>query len=99
MISLEDHPAGVVLPVKAQPAAHRAGIAGVHDGMLKVSVTQAADKGKANAAIVEVLAELLGLRKSQLELLSGHTARAKRFLVRGMDRAELVRRVAAALQE
>ena len=41
--------------------------------MLKVCVTQAAEKGKANKALVELLGKALSLRKSQIELLSGET--------------------------
>jgi uncharacterized protein YggU (UPF0235/DUF167 family) len=48
MIELGEHPAGVILPVRAQPGASRAGIRGEHAGALKVSVTQVAEKGKAN---------------------------------------------------
>ncbi len=94
---LQPHAQGVVLSVRAQPGAKRAGICGQHGGMLKVAVTQVAEKGKANAAIIEVLAEQLGLRRSQLQLLSGETSRAKRVLVQGIDAAELARRIDAAV--
>src|SRR5262245_62029164 len=95
---LEAHPQGIVLSVRAQPGAKRAGICGQHGSMLKVAVTQVAEKGKANAAIVEVLAEALGLRRSQLQLLSGETSRAKRVLVQGITAAELAKRIEAALR-
>lgn len=96
---LEAHAQGVVLLVRAQPGAKRAGICGQHNGMLKVAVTQVAEKGKANAAIIEVLAEKLGLRRSQLQLLSGETSRAKRILVQAIDLATLTDRVAQALSQ
>lgn len=99
LIELEMHDEGVLLPVKAQPGASRAAIRGAAGGMLKVAVTQIAEKGKANEALIEVIAEGLGLRRSQLELLSGATARQKRFLVRGISREDLQQRIAAALDE
>jgi uncharacterized protein (TIGR00251 family) len=89
MIALEAHPEGTILPVRAQPGARRNEIRGEQDGMLKVSVTQIAEKGKANKALVEVLAKGLSLRKSQIELLAGETSSHKRFLVRGLTPAEL----------
>ena len=95
MIDLEPHAEGVVLPLRAQPGAKRNEIRGLQDGMLKVSVTQIAEKGKANKALVEVVAKGLGLRKSQLALLTGETSSHKRFLVRGVTReqlAELIRK-------
>ena len=96
---LEAHAQGVVLLVRAQPGAKRAGLCGEHNGMLKVAVTQVAEKGKANAAIIEVLAERLGLRRSQLQLLSGETSRAKRVLVQGINVAELANRINAAMRQ
>jgi hypothetical protein len=99
MLSLTAHSQGVVLPVKAQPGAKRSGLCGVQNGVLKVAVTQIAEKGKANQALVEILADSLGLRKSQLRLLAGETARNKRFLVIGIDREELTRRIDAALKQ
>jgi uncharacterized protein YggU (UPF0235/DUF167 family) len=65
--------------------------------MLKVSVTQAPEKGKANKALVELLAKGLALRKSQIELLSGETSAHKRFLIRGLKPDELLRRIEAVL--
>lgn len=93
MIRLEETSAGVVLQVKAQPGARRNGIAGEHAGALKVSVTQVPEKGKANDAIFDVLAESLGLKRSQLELVSGATSSQKRFLVTGISADELKLRI------
>ena len=98
MIGLELHAEGVVLPVRAQPGARRSEIRGLQDGMLKVSVTQIAEKGKANKALVEVLAKGLGLRRSQLALLSGETSSHKRFLVRGVTREQLAELIQKKLE-
>jgi uncharacterized protein YggU (UPF0235/DUF167 family) len=65
--------------------------------MLKVSVTQAPEKGKANKAIQAVLAQELELRTSQLELVAGETASQKRFLVRGVKQEALASRLEALL--
>jgi uncharacterized protein YggU (UPF0235/DUF167 family) len=67
--------------------------------MLKVSVTQAAEKGKANDALVEALARGLDLKRSQIELVSGPTQREKKFLIRGVTVGDLARRIAAAIGE
>lgn len=83
MIALEPHEEGTVLPVKAQPGAKRNELRGDHHGQLKVCVTQVAEKGKANKALLAVLCKELGLRRSQVELLSGQTSAQKRILVRG----------------
>jgi uncharacterized protein (TIGR00251 family) len=97
MIDLQPHPEGVILPIKAQPGARRSAIAGRHAGSLRVAVTQAAEKGKANQAVVEVLAEALSLRKSQIELVAGETSRQKKFLIRGLTLDELAQRIEGAI--
>lgn len=97
MIDLESHAAGTILPVRAQPGARRNEIRGEQDGMLKVCVTQVAEKGKANKALIEVLAKGLSLRKSQLELLSGETSSHKRFLIHDITPTELTATLARLL--
>lgn len=97
-IQIQDHAEGCILPVRAQPGARGQGLRGEQNGALKVAVTQVAEKGKANQAIAEVLAEELRLKRWQVELLSGDTNREKRFLIRGVTRDELVERLATAGQ-
>ena len=96
MLALASHPDGTILPVRAQPGARRSEIRGIQDGMLKVCVTQSPEKGKANRVIVELLSKSLGLKKSQIELLSGETSHQKRFLVRGVTIDELVQQAKIA---
>lgn len=98
MISLQETPRGVSLPVQAQPGARRNAVVGVRDGRLRVAVTQAPEKGKANEALVEVLAEVLDLKKSQIALVSGETSRQKQFLITGLSLAELSQRIAVCLE-
>ena len=97
MIALEAHAEGTILPVRAHAGARRNGIRGEQAGALQVSVTQAPEKGKANKAIVAVLADGLSLRKSQIELIAGESSPQKRFLVRGMKIAELGERIQSTL--
>ena len=85
MIELTPHERGTVLPIRARANARENGILGERAGTLRVGVTVAPEKGKANVAIAEVLAEALGCRGSSLVLLSGETSRDKRFLVLDLD--------------
>ena len=95
MIAVADHPEGCILPVRAQPGARKPGVLGEQNGALKVAVTAPPEDGRANRALAEALCEILGLKRSQVELIGGRTGRNKRFLVRGLTRPELERRVAA----
>lgn len=97
MIALAPHPDGILLPVRAQPGARFSGIRGEHNGVLKVAVTQVAEKGKANDALLQVLAKALDLKRSQVELVSGATDRDKRFLLRDIALEDLQARIAATL--
>lgn len=99
MIAISDHPEGCVLSVRAQPGARRAALVGEHAGALKVAVTAPPEQGKANQAIREVLREALGLKRSQIELLSGATSRDKQFLIRGETKQEVARKIALLLAD
>jgi len=97
MISISDHAEGFILPVRAQPRARKTGILGEMAGALKVAVTAPPEDGLANAALKETLQRALGLKRSQVELLSGPKAKDKRFLIRGLSRKELEEKLAAFL--
>jgi uncharacterized protein len=93
MIALQQHPQGVVVPMRVRPGANRNAVSGVHDGALRVEVTSPPDKGKANQAVARVLSEALGVSKTSVELISGATNSRKKFLVTGIDMATADRRL------
>jgi uncharacterized protein (TIGR00251 family) len=97
LIELSVHESGTIVPVLAQPGARRSAILGERAGWLRVAVTAAPEKGKANAAIAAMLAERLGCRSSRIALISGETSRQKRFLVEGLTTDELRKRLVAVL--
>ena len=96
-VVVEPHADGATFSVRAQPGGRKNAVRGEHDGCLKVSVTQVAEKGKANDAIIDVLCEALDLRRGQITLISGETDRRKRFLVRDITADELRSKLEARL--
>ena len=98
MIALENHPQGIIVPVKTQPGARRNGLSGEHAGALKVQVTQAPEDGKATEAVLELLADVLHVKRSQVMILSGVTSRQKRFLVSELSMAEIAKRLQSELE-
>ena len=98
-VRLESTDGGVLLPVRAKPGARSSAVRGVHDGALRVSVTQVAEKGKANKALIGVLAKALKLRKSQIEIVAGDTVSQKRFLIHAVTIDQLAKRIEAALPD
>jgi uncharacterized protein (TIGR00251 family) len=75
--------------LKIVPGSSRTSIEGELDGMLKMKVAAAPEKGKANKEVVAFLAERLGVRKNDIEILSGHTSPVKRIHIKGALASEL----------
>lgn len=98
MVSCEQTTLGVLLPIKAHAGARRNAVTGTHDGALKISVSQAPEKGKANSAIIEVLADALKISKNRIELYSGQTSSQKKFLIRAVTVQELMSSIEIVLQ-
>ncbi len=65
--------------IHATPGAKLNQVGGSYDGALRIAVTAKADKGKANQAIAKVLAGAVGVKLSQIRLISGQTNRRKVF--------------------
>ena len=90
-IDLEAVPEGVLLPVQAQPKARRNGFNGIHDGRLKVQVTQAPEKGKANRSVIRLLADTFGVAPSRIALIAGAASSDKAGAT--INRARRVERI------
>jgi uncharacterized protein (TIGR00251 family) len=76
---------GVTLAVRAQPGAKRTAIVGVYGegdaAQLKIAVQSPPVDGKANAALIALLAETFEIPKNQVEIVSGELSRSKIFLL------------------
>jgi uncharacterized protein (TIGR00251 family) len=76
--------AGVMLTVRVLPRASRNQVVGVEQGAIKIKLTAPPVEGAANAALIEFVAEWLGVRKSAVSIVSGDKARRKRIQVNGL---------------
>ena len=74
---------GATFRVRVQPGASKNEITGVQEDALKIKINAPAVKGKANRALIDFLAEKLGVKKSEIEIVSGHTSRIKKIRVLG----------------
>jgi uncharacterized protein (TIGR00251 family) len=70
-------PAAATLTLHVQPGARKTEVAGVHGDALKIRLAAPPVDGKANAALVEFVAQRLGLPKSAVRLVGGQTSRRK----------------------
>ena len=77
MIEILPTVTGVKIKVHAKPRASRDAIGGEYNGALEVSVTAPPAEGKANAAIIKLLAKKLGVSKSSVEIIGGQSSREK----------------------
>jgi uncharacterized protein (TIGR00251 family) len=73
---------GVTIEVSVQPRARRAALE-LREGSLRVAVTQPADEGRANAAVISLLSQTWRIPKSTLAVVHGATARRKVLSARG----------------
>ncbi|CAB1367421.1 DUF167 domain-containing protein [Denitratisoma oestradiolicum] len=82
---LRQHGDDVVLALHVQPGAKRTAVAGLHGEALKIRLAAPPVDGKANACLIEFIAETLGVAKSRVSLVAGQTSRTKKIAVAGMD--------------
>ena len=75
----------LLLKIRAAPGASRDRVLGLHGDALRVAVSAPPERGKANAAIVEVVARALGLKVRNVVLESGQTAKEKLLRIEGAD--------------
>ena len=77
-----------LIEVRVQPKASHNRIT-VVDGRIKVYVTAAPEKGKANKAMIEVMARQLGVPKRTVSIKSGEHSRTKLLEVEGLEPSEI----------
>jgi uncharacterized protein (TIGR00251 family) len=82
--------------LRVAPGATRAGVVGRHGDGWKVRVTAPAEGGRANDAVVRLLADTLALPRTSVTLVSGHSARDKIVELAGVDPEEIERRLSSA---
>ena len=79
--------------MRVQPRASKDEIAGWQEGALKIRLTAPPVEGVANEALIEFLAEALGVRRSELRLVSGEKGRNKRVEVSSLTDEQLAARL------
>ena len=85
------------LALKVSPGAKRNALGSWYGEALKVYVTAAPEKGKANEAVVELLAQALGVARTRISVVSGQTSSQKLVEIAGLDAAAIQTLIGAAL--
>jgi uncharacterized protein (TIGR00251 family) len=82
--------------LRVAPGAARARVVGRHGEAWKVRVAAPAEAGRANDAVVRLLAETLSVPRTAVTLVSGHAARDKIVELAGIEPGEIDRRLSSA---
>jgi uncharacterized protein (TIGR00251 family) len=83
----------VRLNLKVAPKSSRNAVTGWMGDTLKLSVTTAPEKGKANQMVIEVLAQALEVSRSSISIVRGETAATKLVEIAELSEAEIFRRL------
>lgn len=96
---LHDGSAGAAIAVRVVTRASRTEIAEIlDDGVVKVRLTVAPVEGKANLALIKLLADVLDIAPSKIEIVAGHTGKDKLVTVVGLSPEQVQKRIIAHLQ-
>jgi uncharacterized protein (TIGR00251 family) len=85
----------VRIDIYVQPRASRTMLAGTHDGCVKIRLAAPPVDGAANAALLEFVAQRLGIAKSSVRIVAGQSSRRKVVEIEGISRAAVLAAFAA----
>ena len=91
---LHDGKSGAALTVRVTPRARRTEVAEIlEDGTLRIRLTAPPVEGKANAALIDFLAEVLHTRKNRIEIVAGEKGLDKIISITDMSVGEVQQRL------
>jgi uncharacterized protein (TIGR00251 family) len=81
--------------LRVTPSASRDALVGWQDDVLRLRVAAPAQRGKANQAVLRLLAAALGIERRRLRIVRGETSRQKVVSVDGLDESEIRARLSS----
>ena len=84
---------GVVFAAKIVPGSSKTDVSGLFNGMLKIKISAAPEKGKANQCLLEFLAKKLGVKKKSINIISGQRSPVKQIQVLGLSTEMLLNKM------
>jgi uncharacterized protein (TIGR00251 family) len=93
-LTIQEIDNGIVFIAKIVPGSSSpCRICGILDGMLKVKITAAPEKGKANQCLIKFLAEFLDVKKNAISIISGQTNPIKHIQILGLSKNTLIEKL------
>ena len=89
MIKIREIEDGIVVSVKVQPNSSKNRVVGEYADQIKIAVTVAPEKGKANKAVIKLFAKWLGIKSSDIQVISGETSRDKELFIRNITEEDV----------
>lgn len=83
----------VTFPVRVVPHSSKTRVEGLHEDSLRIRLAAPPVDGAANDELVRFLARACGVRRNSVEIVGGHTSRAKLVRASGVSRADVERLV------
>ena len=95
----DEESGSAVVRLHVQPGAGRTAVVGRHGDALKVRVAAPPEGGRANDAVVALIAATFDVKLAQVSLLSGQSSRAKRIQIDQIAEPEVKRLIELALED
>ncbi len=92
-LTIREIEGATVFPVKVVPGSSKTAISGLLNGMLKVKISAAPERGKANRCLIDFLAKQLGVKKKSVSIISGQTNPIKSMQVLGVSTETLLKKL------
>ena len=92
-LTIQEVDDGVIFTAKVMPGSNRTAVCGLLDEILKIKVSAAPERGKANQCLIELLAKQLGVKKNAVSIISGKTKPIKHVQVLGISPETLLKKL------
>ena len=92
-LTIQEVDESVIFTAKVVPGSSQTAVCGLLNEMLKIKVSAAPEKGKANQCLIELLAKQLGVKKNAVSIISGKTNPIKRVQVLGISTETLLKKL------
>ncbi|MBE0426329.1 MAG: DUF167 domain-containing protein [Nitrospirae bacterium] len=76
---------GITIKVRVEPRSSKRNFSGLIGDTLKVKVHSPPSGGAANEELIEVLAEKIGVKRTAIKIIKGHTSKNKLIEIEGID--------------
>ncbi len=90
---IQEAEGGVVFTAKIVPGSSRTSACGLLNGILKIKISAAPEKGKANQCLLKFLVKQLGVKKNAVRIISGQTNPVKKVQVLGVSAETLLEKL------